>query len=543
MARKKKIQSFFHFDENNEITDGVGSDVGLAFVNSYFPKAFQTIRIASGYFELSGFDLARDKFTPTVQLRILVRIQHEQGRKVQMAVAKVVEELVADLGKCDQPLTEAVKTILKQMEDGRFLIRDAHEVEPFHCKYYICDENYLWQGSANFTKNGLCKNMENASLSTNPRVIQGYIKSFDETSANARDLLALLRDRLEKWLKLSKPYDIYLKTLYLLLKNSAREPLLEGGNLPAYFQRGVIEKSLRQIEKFGGSLIVAATGLGKTFIGAEIAHRLRSEGKITKVILLAPYNVLVNWRAECEGRRVHCVKPFNIKIPFLKKSENSHHKISLLEREFNYPANELLIIVDEAHDYRNQLMVQYTKREGKKVESRVYDLLVPIIEKGAKVVLLTATAYSKSPQDINGLLYLLPHKNDSFLKSFPWRIDSTEEFSNLPAVCILGLPHVLGMARKRNDVDENGRVYINLGDTKRYLPEKITLYRKSYRLPLQEKLQKAFDANQFEHSQKISYVYCDANSTILRRGAADFEQNPSLMGWLSSPAAIKLSLE
>lgn len=406
MARSKKIQSFFHFDEKDNLASSVGSGIGLAFVKSFFPKAFQTIRIASDYFELSGYDLARDTFNPTVQLRILVRIQGGEGKKVQLAAVEVVEELVADLGKCNKPLTEAVREILKQMEEKRFFIRDAHEVEPFHCKYYICDENFLWQGSANFTKKGLCVNMENAALITNADEIRGFVKSFNETSADARDLLALLQDRLRKWLEISKPYDIYLKTLLLLLKNRAREPLLEGANSPTYFQRGVIEKSLRQIERYGGSFIVAATGLGKTVIGAEVAFRLHSEGKIKQVILLAPFNVLSNWKEECDGRRVRYVEFFNVTLPFVEKPETSYHQINRLEKQLNYPADEMLIIVDEAHHYRNQLRALNSE---KKI-SRVYNLLAPIVAKGAKIVLLTATAYSTSPENINSLLYLLPHK-------------------------------------------------------------------------------------------------------------------------------------
>lgn len=121
MARGKKIQPSLHYDDRDILVSGVGSGVGLAFVESYFSKAYKTIRIASGYFQLTGFDLARKNFNPDVQLRILVRSRHNSaGRNVQMTAIQVIEEMVADLGQWQIPLVEAVREIVKQMDEGRF---------------------------------------------------------------------------------------------------------------------------------------------------------------------------------------------------------------------------------------------------------------------------------------------------------------------------------------------------------------------------------------------------------------------------------------
>jgi superfamily II DNA or RNA helicase len=541
MARKKKVEPIFNRNDDNALLSGVGAGVGLAFVEEFFPHAHQTIRIASGYFQLRGFELAREKINSQVQLRILVRGRNRsEGKNVQQTAIEIVEEIIKDFGQCQTPLVESVREILRFMNEGRFFIRDAYEIEPFHCKFYIFDENLLWHGSSNFTNNGLRVNAEQVSLICNQPEVEGFVKWFDETSAKGRDLLELLKTRLNDWLKLSKPFDIYLKTLFLLFKDLAGEPFLEGANSPAYFQQGVIQKSLRQIKEFGGSLIIAATGLGKTIIGSELAFRLASDDKIKQIILLAPYNVFDNWKAECKGRRVRNVEYFNIKVPFLKKSDLSYHEISRLEKELKYPADEMLIIIDEAHNYRNQLLTQYTEKKY----SRVYNLLLPVIKKGAKIVLLTATAYSTSPLNMNSLLYLLPHKSKDFLGSnAPWRIDSTNEFSILPIVTTLGLPHVLKMARDRGDIDENGRVFIQLADTKRYLPKSIIWHRTIYDLPFQKELKKAFDEKCFDHSKKVSHNYCDSDSVKIRKGVSDTVFNSSMKSWLSSIDSLKISFE
>lgn len=542
MAKGKKIPTFLHYDADNALTSGVGSGAGLEFVNAYFPEARETIRISSGYFQLTGFELARKKFNSTVQLRILVRGAKGEGKNVQLTAMQLIEQMVEDLGQCQTPLVETVRETLKQMNEGRFFIRDAREIEPFHCKFYICDELLLWQGSANFTKNGLCVNAEQVSLIRNKSEVLGFIKWFDAVSANARDLLGLLKDWLEKWLGLADPFDVYLKTLFLLFDNLAEPTVSEGANSPAYFQKGVIGQALRQIENHGGALVVAATGLGKTIIGSEIAARLVSGNKIKQVILLAPYNVFANWDAECKGLGIHAVKSFNIKVPFLEISKHSFHQINQLINELKYPAREMLIIVDEVHAYRNQLLALNSEDKNGGKKSRVYDLLNPIVKKGAKIVLLTATAYSTSPQNMNSLLYLLPHKDKRLFSNVPWRVDLTDEFPKLPVVTTLGLPHVLKMARERGDVDENNRVYIQLADTKRYLPKSVVLHRTIYALPLRKDLQTAFDQKCFDHSKKVPHTYCDSDSVKFRKGMSDSVFNSSLKSWLSSPVSIKSSL-
>ncbi len=59
MPKGSKLLPILNRDGDGLILSGVGPRAGLAFLKAYFPQTANVVRIASGYFQLSGFDLAR----------------------------------------------------------------------------------------------------------------------------------------------------------------------------------------------------------------------------------------------------------------------------------------------------------------------------------------------------------------------------------------------------------------------------------------------------------------------------------------------------
>lgn len=513
---------------------GVGRKIGLAFVEAYFPEATNTIRIATAYFQLKGYKIARPHIRQGVRLHILVG--REEGQHVQAAV---IDEIIAELGDCTTDIWSAVADLVVQMRGGSFFIRDARELRPpFHAKFYICDEKLVWHGSTNFSDRGLKVAREQASIIRSPEEVQTFTEWFDETIPQAQDLLEELIGQLEKWLKLATPFEVYLKTI-LSLNDLPDQALDIGAHYPTYFQKGIIVQALRQIAAFDGALIVAATGLGKTIVGAEIASRLRNDRRIKRVLLLAPQSVHSQWKDECEGRGLD-VKMFDTSILFRQQSSVSHHQISQLEQELRRASPELLILVDEAHVYRNQLI----KEQLSDAKSIVYRRLGNAVKAGAKIILLTATAYGTNTQNFNSLLYLLPSRDRTRSHKFTaWSASTPSTFTKLPIVTILGLPHIISMARERDDVHENGRVFIQLVDEQRYLPKKIMLHPHRYNLYLTSELQSAFNASCFHQSKSISYDTFDEEAENVRVGRTNGVYNISLRSWLSSPPAMQATIE
>ena len=551
---------------NGEPLFAVGPGAGLPFVETYFPQASQAIRIASGYFRLGGYDLSRKYILGNVQIRILV------GRPEGVHVVEAVEsEINRELGQTAIPLHDAVRNLLERIESNQFLIRDAGEAyDPtrrgrFHCKFYICDEALMWSGSANFTYSGLHRsgNDEQVSVSFHQGAIQTHIQYFDRVMARSRNLLEEIAQCLRDWYDMSTPFEAYLKVLHCLLGKS-RERLLPGGYEPTYYQEGVIARALGQIRQYRGALLLIATGLGKTVIGAEIIRRITATYDAPLVIILAPRVVEEAWKQQLDSRKLRC-HFFDTGTIFRASSEDNMNHVRRLEHYLSLCNEQTLILVDEAHRYRKVLHKDAAVvRRNKKLsqEEQEYNRLKKrfndATDKGANIVLLTATPYGTSKLDLNGLLSLLPATASSSVAGMPvndtlfnreslnpagkdqglaWKIRELRYMSSLPVTTVLGMIHVLKMAADRNDVEEeyDGRIYIAMPDgSKSYWPERLMLYRVKFPLYLEDEVDKAFDGKAFS-ARPVPFDAHNEKEDRNEVAVAKASENNAIRAWLSSP--------
>ena len=514
-------------DSDGQLVAAVGPGAGLAFLTRYFPDS-REIRIASAYFSLAGYKIGRENAPPEVQFYVLVG--REEGTHVQKAI---IEEIRAELQNAETDLWSAIVDLVKRMETGKFTIRDARSMRTaFHCKFYICDQVRMWHGSANYSKNGLVYNAEQVTHSMSSGEIQFFTRWFDTVAAEARDLLAELIPLLRRWLELAMPFEAFLKILFLL--NPSLQLLRgAGAHSPTYYQEAVVTRALSQLQEYGGALVVLATGLGKTVVGADVALRLFRSDQAEHIVLLAPQAVRDPWEAELDGRRLH-YSFFPTDILFRPDSHRRHHQISKILKRLASVDERTVIVVDEAHFYRNQLLSE----QQRKRPSRVFQRLRPAVHAGAKIVLLTATAYGTDRQNLNSLLRLLPPRQKGAMDVMePWTVENLEAFTKLPVVTILGLPDILALARQRGDVDTSDRPFIAIGSERRYLPEAIKLIPVFFDLPHQQDLQQAFDAGYFSHaSKRPTFSYDDEAGEI--ESATDSAYNTAVTAWMSSPPAL-----
>ena len=508
----------------------VGPGAGLTFVQVYFPLVQHVIRVATAYFSIKGYNLGRKHLAQSVQMHILVGRQ--EGEHVYKAV---LEEIRRELRQSDMDLYDAVVDIVERMRAGRFRIRDAREMErPFHCKFYICDDVVLWHGSANFSTNGLQEQAEQVEASHDAEHIQRWADWYDEVARDARDLLAEIREELEKWLAMADPFAVYLKTLLLLF--GLPDGHQQTAHLPVYYQQAIVAWALRQLDRCGGALVVVATGLGKTVIGAEIAARLYATREVERVVLIAPNAVHPAWKEQLEGRRV-LSKVFGSNTLFRDRSGIPHHETYGLDEQLDQAGADTLILIDEAHAYRNQLLARSAKGQ-----SRVLARLGPATSQGARIVLLTASAYGTNIQNLNSLLYLLPHRCPNALgETGAWQVRTHHEFIGLPPVCILGVSHVMEMARQRGDVDGDGRPFIPFANGRRYLPRSLHREHLLYKLPLWSELRDAFDGRCFDQARKVPTLRYDDELGECK-SVTDTVYNVALDSWLSSPPALRRSI-
>ncbi|MVM40956.1 hypothetical protein GO730_30130 [Spirosoma sp. HMF3257] len=540
--------------EMGELISGVGPGTVETFLKQYYSRAKKRIRIASAYFTVTGYDIGIKYLTNrSVQFQILVGA--EEGASVQSSIIKEVER---ELTSCKEDLWKAVYQLVQRMESNQFIIRDAREMLDargieiaFHCKYYICDDSILWHGSGNYTGRGLQTTIEQASLIRSASEVKSFVERFEKDMRGAKDLLPDLLERLKKWLDLVPPFHVYLLILHKLNKLFEREAE-SGLDLPVYYQQAIITRAVEQVKLYDGCIIIAATGLGKTVIGAEIAYQLRLFKRAKHVILIAPQAVHDEWKRHFRSREFF-FEPISIEILFKDSADKTptHHKTHQLEQVLKQAGPQTLIIIDEGHAYRNQLKQQWIAFESKRPRKKkpkgslVYKRLLPVVnQKGAAMILLTATPYGTDTQNLNSILRLLPerHIDPLFNEPTAWRVESLDDFMKLPVVSVLGLYDVLKLARTRNNVDEQGRLFVQFGEERRYLPKVIEVHKVSYELPLANELRKAFDSNCFSHATPTLTDNFDEEKKKFTTGAVDTADKNFILSWLSSPSAIRESI-
>ena len=293
---------------------------------------------------------------------------------------------------------EAALQSLKRQIDEEIVEVRLHTAHRLHAKLYLCHRRDTaaprigYVGSSNLTGAGL---REQGELSTD--VVDG-----DATAKLAAWFEARWNDPLSipvhvavskaisgSWASETQldPYLVYLKMAYHLSKE-AREGLVQFG-LPASmeaellaFQAAAVKIAARIVMSKGGAMVGDVVGLGKTLVGTAVARLLQEEHGF-ETLVACPKNLVNMWqdylhRYEVRGRAV---------------------SLSMVHRELPDARRHRLVIIDEAHNLRNE-----RRRDHKAL--RAY-----ILDNDSRVLLLSATPYNKGLGDLAAqlALFLDPH--------------------------------------------------------------------------------------------------------------------------------------
>ncbi|GAB3692227.1 hypothetical protein GCM10027592_10940 [Spirosoma flavus] len=527
---------------------GVGAGTLGAFLNAYYPEAKKLIRIASGYFRLAGYTLGRRYLFPdqtSVQFHILVGPR--EGQKVQLAVR---DEIKAELdkGKKTGNYTPLVREVIRRIKAKEFIIYDAREMSEnvaYHCKFYICDQTVLCHGSGNYTVYGILKQHEQIQASRNRDIITESSNWFDEASRTAKDVTKPILQLLEAWLTLAPPFHAYLKflTAFDILFDRRNVP---GLHLPVYYQQWVIMRAIEACKQHRAAVVLAATGLGKTIIGAELVFLLKHLNIIQNVVLIAPSAVHAEWKKQLKLRDFHD-DLFNNHLLFMSTSDRPYYKVSQLDQRLSDVTDRTLVLIDEAHTYRNQDRSDWQKKhkkyrdEAKREKARggvALDRIRPLVEeRKALIVLLTATPYGTNPGNIESLLRFLPENLSSQNTEKKRKGLSLTQLTQLNFVSSLGLRQVLSLARERGDT-VNDRVFIKFDTQPRFMPERVYLRKVGYQLPEFEDLRAAFDAGLFaQDTPNVRDGFDDRREDYHSFGINSANEH-FITSWLGSPPAV-----
>ena len=393
------------------------------------------------YFRASGYFRLRPHLENIENIRILVGINVDRLAKKNHAVGqqyiKEPEETRASfLAKLKEDIEGADYN--KQTEEGilqfiedvvtRKIEVKAHPEKNLHAKIYIFKpENFnenstgtIITGSSNFTNNGLGSS-EKSNYEFNVELrnfddIKFASDEFEQLWSESVDILPADVQKLKKQTYLNDkftPFEFYIKLLIEYFGkridyDSANVDLLLPDNyLRLTYQAEAAIEGFEKLMRYQGVFLADVVGLGKTIIACIIAKKFVFEnGYHTKILIVYPPALAENWH--------RTIKDFQIRNNCSFVSTGSLHKV--IDNEMpEYPnADEYdLIIIDEAHKFRNDDSLMYEKlqkitKTDRKISGSNGDFR-------KKVMLLTATPLNNHPADIENQVYLFQDKRNANL--------------------------------------------------------------------------------------------------------------------------------
>lgn len=379
-------------------------------INNILPST-QKLYVLVGYFYFSGFKELY-KTIEDKEVKILVGLDVEKDLLNKIKEVEFIQELNLSRGKIKDNFNKsfvsifndtdyfdseekqnAFRLFLKKIKDGTLEIRKT--AQPNHAKLYIFEHKKEYSqggvtpgivitGSSNFTRSGLKDRCE-IDVILRDEYDEAYkiFKSLWDTAVNIVDrnnIKEFLTEIVEKiWIdKLPRPYLLYVRVLeefYSVVKpkNIKHASQISKKYLSLKYQIDAIEQALKIIERHDGVIVADVVGLGKSIVASVVAHNLR-----LKTLIIAPPHLTDQW----EDYRYEF--DYNAKVYSSGKIEES--------LEENDDEEEKLIIIDEAHKYRNEETIDY---------ANLHKLC-----HGNKVMLLSATPFNNRPQDIFSMIKL-----------------------------------------------------------------------------------------------------------------------------------------
>ena len=412
-----------------------GTQNGVDYLREWCQIA-SSFDIATGYFDVGALTALDGEWQKLDGMRILMgdEVTPRTGKALREAVRnRVADALNKDLEAIREPnpFLNGVPAVVEAIRNNQIQCK-VYSKDKFHAKTYITHGksaivgSRALVGSSNFTKAGLSQNVElNIMLESGSEVAQlqrWYEKHWKE-SDDINDAILRILDR---HVKDFTPFEVYTKALHALFADQAPDdrefeehhskmfPILDRYQKEAYW-------SLIEIARqHGGALLCDGVGLGKTFVALMLIERLvLHEGK--RVVLFAPKGTKEGMWVPTLKRYLSHIGGVGGNADFSNLTVFSHTDLT---RDGDYPERfkritdlAEVVIVDEAHHFRNRGSAPKENGEGeeKDTRSRYYRLFDLIHDaegnKNPKAVyLLTATPINNSVIDLRNLIELFSRR-------------------------------------------------------------------------------------------------------------------------------------
>jgi superfamily II DNA/RNA helicase len=303
-----------------------------------------------------------------------------------------------DLLPFDLEQDRAIRSLLDFLRSGRIEVR-RYEGHFLHAKAFVFRgaERGILAGSANLTRAGLQTNLELVLGHHEDPLVARVEEWFDSLWAEAVpfDLAAIYEEMLAE----IPPYLVYLKVLWHLYHAELEEEEKETGRIPiTTFQKHGVWRARKILAKYGGVMVADGVGLGKTYTAGEIIRDYRERRQ--RVLLVCPASLRdTTWERFLNDHQllVECLSYEELANDAQLGGDKGHLKNPL--------DDYALVVVDEAHNYRNPDTAKRAAILRRLLAGKRRDLL-----------LLTATP-------VNNSLWDLYHLVRFFMKQDAWLAD------------------------------------------------------------------------------------------------------------------------
>ena len=332
------------------------------------------VRIATAFFSPTGFAGIADHLRPVPEVRLLLgadlaaRPPDERKKLDETLDTFDRRRMTAGLRRMDAafrrerdglPFTRASGDALRKLVDalraGNMEVR-RYEKAFLHAKAYIVTSEKgsygrpegVIAGSSNLTGAGLARNLELNLARYDRPVVDEAERWFDDLwdDAEPYDLAVVFEEAFRQ----CSPWDIFIRVLWRLYGGEVEEDAEADENLPlTSFQKHGVARALRLIRNTGGVIVADEVGLGKTFIAGEILQRYHESRQ--RALLICPAALRDStWKRFLAAHQlfVECLSFEELANDAqLRPGSAGQDKLQRPLAEYQ------LVIVDEAHNYRN----------------------------------------------------------------------------------------------------------------------------------------------------------------------------------------------
>jgi SNF2 family DNA or RNA helicase len=322
-------------------------------------------------------------------------------------------------------------------------VRSVRQLNFLHGKMYHVSQNGVDRaimGSSNFTPAGLGLSSDGGNIELNLVVdsdrdrhdLKAWFDDLWNSSQLTKDVKQEVLQYLAQVYQNHSPEFVYFKTLYEIFKSyldGADKTDLDLGRTTLFdteiwrtlfeFQKDGAKGAINKILRHNGCVVADSTGLGKTFLALAVIKYF--ELKNERVLVLCPKKLRGNWTVY---RSNDVLNPFDkdrFRFDVLSHtdlSRESGYSGDINLETLNW-ANYDLVVIDESHNFRNNLPGRKDEDGNIIRKSRYMRLMEDIIQSGVrtKVLLLSATPVNNDLKDLRNQLYFISAGEDNYFSN------------------------------------------------------------------------------------------------------------------------------